>query len=54
MKVFNGLCHIKLVHGVQNDGWSSEEDEHKEEDNIEHYITHEPGETLHWQICPAE
>lgn len=53
IEIVDGLCHIELVHGVDNDGWSCEECEQQEKGEVDQQAAHEPAKTPHWQIGPA-
>lgn len=47
VEIVDGLGHIELVHGVDDDAGSREEGEQEEEEEVDHHIEHVPGKTPH-------
>lgn len=47
-----GLGHVELVYGVHDDGGSGEEGEQEQEQEVDHHVAAEPGNSLHWEIFP--
>ena len=48
VEIVDGLGHVELVYGVDDDGGSREEGEQEEEEEVDHHIAHVPGKTPHW------
>lgn len=53
IEILDGLSHVELVYGVDNDGGSREEGEQDEEAEVEHHIACKPLKTPHWEIFPV-
>lgn len=45
---------VELVHGVDNDGRSGEEEEQQEEEDVEEDTAEPPARSTHWQVFPGD
>lgn len=49
----DGLGHVELVDGVDDDGGSGEEGEHEQEQEVDQHVAAEPADALHRQVLPG-
>ncbi len=54
IEIVDGLSHVELVYGADNDGGSGEEGEQEEEGEVEHHVANEPVKSLNGEIIPVD
>lgn len=54
LEAFNRPSDIELVHSVDNNGRSGEEEQKEEEQDIKQDTSKPPARATHWQVLPAE
>lgn len=47
VEIVDGLSHVELIHGVDNDGGSGEEGEQQDKEEVDHHTAQEPVNTAH-------
>lgn len=53
IEIVDGLSHVELVYGADDDGGSREEGEQEEKEEVETHIAHVPAKTSHREIGPV-